>query len=71
MLDDVQKSMAAHSDSGRFRTLQAVVRLPLERAFQLMDESLDRLLAEETEADANVVVTVFVGPPSPDADPRK
>jgi DNA-binding transcriptional ArsR family regulator len=68
MLNDVQRSMAAHAESGRFRTLQAVLRLPLERAVAFMDESLDRLLEEETEADDNVVVTVFVGPPSPGSE---
>jgi DNA-binding transcriptional ArsR family regulator len=71
LLDDVQQSMSEHAESGRFRTLQAVVRLPLERAVELMDQSLDTLLGEETADDDNVVVTVFVGPPSPDADPRK
>ena len=65
LLNDVRRSMSTYAESGRFRTLQAVVRLPLDRAVALMDESLDRLLAEETESDDNVVVTVFVGPPSP------
>ena len=68
MLDDVQRSLATHAESGRFRTLQAVLRLPLDRAVAIMDESLDRLLAEETDDDDNVVVTVFVGPPSPGSD---
>lgn len=64
VLNDVQRSLAAYAASGRFRTLQAVVRLPLDRAVAVMDEALDRLLAEETQDDENVVVTVFVGPPS-------
>jgi DNA-binding transcriptional ArsR family regulator len=68
MLDDVRRSMSVYAGSGRFRTLQAVLRLPLDRAVALMDESLDRLLAEETEQDENVVVTVFVGPPSPGSE---
>ena len=68
VLDDVQRSLAAHAESGHFRTLQAVLRLPLDRAVAIMDESLDRLLAEETDVDDNVVVTVFVGPPSPGPD---
>ena len=71
LLDDVQRSMAQHAESGRFRTLQAVLRLPLDRAVALMDEALDKLLAEETEKDENVVVTVFIGPPSPGADGSK
>lgn len=64
MLDDVQRSMTEYAETGLFRTLQAVLRLPVERAVALMDEALDRLLAEETEDDDNIVVTVFVGPPS-------
>ena len=68
LLGDVQRSLETYAESGKFRTLQAVVRLPLDRAVQLMDESLDRLLSEETEKDEDVVVTVFVGPPSHGAD---
>ena len=64
MLDEVQRSFAKFADQGRFRGAQVTVRLPLEKARELLHEFNAQLDAAEDEAEDTLIFTTFFHPPS-------
>lgn len=64
MLDQVERGWAEFGSQGLFRSAQLTVRLPMERALELIVEFFDRARdAEEPDADP-IVLTALGHPPS-------
>ncbi len=64
LLDEVQREYAAYAPDGRFRSAQLTLRLSLERALELMLDSLKDARAREDENDETIVITMFAAPPA-------
>lgn len=64
-IEDVQRSLAAHGSSGRFRTVQVSLRIDSQRALDMLNECFDRMLADEADEGETMVVTAFIAPPAP------
>jgi DNA-binding transcriptional ArsR family regulator len=64
MIDQVQRAHALYSTKGEFRSAQGEVRLPLDRAREMMAEFLTRARdAADDDAD-QIVLTLFAHPPA-------
>ncbi|MFN2469313.1 MAG: ArsR/SmtB family transcription factor [Gaiellaceae bacterium] len=63
MLDQVERAWAAFGSQGRFRTAQVTVRLPVERAVELITELVERARDEEQPGAAPLVITAVAHPP--------
>jgi DNA-binding MarR family transcriptional regulator len=64
MLDEVQRAFAKFAEQGRFRGAQVTVRLPLEKARELLREFNASLDEAEDDAADTLVFTTFFHPPS-------
>ena len=64
LLEDVGRSLAEHGESGRFRTVQVAVRIDPARVFEVVNDSLGRLLDEEDQERETIIVTAFIAPPA-------
>jgi DNA-binding transcriptional ArsR family regulator len=64
MLDQVQRAHMLYSGAGVFRSAQLEVKLPMERALQLMSESLNTARDREDESADKIVLTMFAHPPA-------
>jgi DNA-binding transcriptional ArsR family regulator len=64
MLDQVQRAHTLYSGAGVFRSAQLEVKLPMERALQLMSESLNTARDREDESADKIVLTMFAHPPA-------
>ena len=65
MIDQVQRAHALYSAEGRFRGAQLELRLPLERALELMGAFLEAARHKEDEGAEQIVLTLFAHPPAP------
>jgi DNA-binding transcriptional ArsR family regulator len=64
MLDEVQRAFDKFADQGRFRGAQVTVRLPLEKARELLHEFNAKLDEAEDEAEDTLIFTTFFHPPT-------
>jgi DNA-binding transcriptional ArsR family regulator len=64
MIDQVQRAHGLYSADGTFRSAQLEVKLPLERARELMGEFLDKARDSEDDAAGKIVLTMFAHPPA-------
>jgi len=64
MLDEVQRAFTKFAEQGRFRGAQVTVRLPLEKARELLREFNLKLDEAEDESEDTLVFTTFFHPPS-------
>jgi DNA-binding transcriptional ArsR family regulator len=64
MLDEVQQAFTKFAERGRFRGAQVTVRLPLEKARELVREFNAKLDEAEDESAGTLVFTTFFHPPS-------
>jgi DNA-binding transcriptional ArsR family regulator len=64
MIDQVQRAHGLYSEKGRFRGAQLELRLPLERALDMMTAFLSAARDVEDEAADKIVLTMFAHPPA-------
>jgi DNA-binding transcriptional ArsR family regulator len=64
MIDQVQRAHALYSAAGVFRSAQLEVKLPMERALELMSEYLEAARKREDESADKIVLTMFAHPPA-------
>jgi DNA-binding transcriptional ArsR family regulator len=64
MLDEVQRACAKFGKQGRFRGAQVTVRLPLEKARELLSSFNESLDAAEDESAETFIFTTFFHPPT-------
>jgi hypothetical protein len=64
MIDQVQRAHARYAEAGTFRGAQLELKLPLERALELMSGFLDDAREVEDESADKIVLTVFAHPPA-------
>lgn len=64
MLDEVQRGFAKFGPQGRFRGSQVTVKLPLEKARELLGHFNERLEEEEDESAETFVFTTMFHPPT-------
>jgi DNA-binding transcriptional ArsR family regulator len=64
MIDQVQRAHALYAADGTFRSAQLEVKLPLERAKELMSAFLDEAHRGEEAAADKIVLTTFAHPPA-------
>ena len=64
MIDQVQRAHTLYSSKGLFRSAQLEVKLPIERALELMTAFLEGARENEDDGADKVVLTVFAHPPA-------
>jgi DNA-binding transcriptional ArsR family regulator len=64
MIDQVQRAHGLYSADGTFRSAQLEVKLPTERALELMSEFLDKARESEDDSAEKIVLTTFAHPPA-------
>ena len=64
MIDQVQRAHAHYSGEGRFRGAQLELRLPLERALEVMGAFMQAARDMEDEGAEQIVLTMFAHPPA-------
>jgi DNA-binding transcriptional ArsR family regulator len=64
MIDQVQRAHALYSSEGRFRGAQLELRLPLERALEMMSTFLEEARNAEDDGADQIVLTMFAHPPA-------
>ena len=64
MIDQVQRAHSLYSAEGTFRGAQLELKLSMERAIDLMTESLAKARGLEDEQADAVVLTMFAHPPA-------
>jgi DNA-binding transcriptional ArsR family regulator len=64
MIDQVQRAHAVYSGVGRFRGAQLELKLPLERALELMSAFMRAAADVEDESADSIVLTMFAHPPA-------
>jgi DNA-binding transcriptional ArsR family regulator len=64
MIDQVQRAHVLYSAEGVFRSAQLEVKLPIERALELMATFLEAARDLEEEQAGKVVLTMFAHPPA-------
>ena len=64
MIDQVQRAHSLYSPEGLFRSAQLEVKLPMERALELMTAFLEDARENEDDDADKVVLTVFAHPPA-------
>ncbi len=64
MIDQIQRAHALYSSEGRFRGAQLELRIPLERALELMTAFLQAARDVEDDQAEQVVLTMFAHPPA-------
>ena len=65
MIDQVQRAHALYSEKGEFRGAQLELRLPLERALEMMSAFMSAAQDVEDEAAGKIVLTMFAHAPAP------
>jgi DNA-binding transcriptional ArsR family regulator len=65
MIDQVQRAHTLYSTEGRFRGAQLELKLPLERALEIMGAFLEAARNMEDEGAEQIVLTLFAHPPAP------
>ena len=65
MIDQVQRAHALYSEKGEFRGAQLELRLPLERALEMMSAFMSAAQDVENEAAGKIVLTMFAHAPAP------
>jgi DNA-binding transcriptional ArsR family regulator len=63
ILEEVQRGLAAHGPTGKFRSAQLELRLDLDQALELMMELMSRARAAEDDSE-KIVITAFAHPPT-------
>ncbi len=64
MIDQVQRAHTVYSGEGRFRGAQLELKLPLERALELMSAFMRAAADVEDEGAGSIVLTMFAHPPA-------
>jgi DNA-binding transcriptional ArsR family regulator len=64
MIDQVQRAYPVYSPQGTFRTAQLELRLPLERAVEMMTAFLSAARDVEDPGAEKIVLTMFAHPPA-------
>ena len=64
MIDQVQRAHAVYSPQGTFRSAQLEIRLPLERAVEMMTAFLSAARDVEDSGADKIVLTMFAHPPA-------
>jgi DNA-binding transcriptional ArsR family regulator len=64
MLDEVQRGFSKFGQQGRFRGSQVTVKLPLDKARELLSHFNERLEEEEDESAETFVFTTVFHPPT-------
>jgi DNA-binding transcriptional ArsR family regulator len=64
MIDQVQRAHALYSGEGRFRGAQLELRLPLERALEIMGAFMEAARDKEEKGAEQIVLTMFAHPPA-------
>jgi DNA-binding transcriptional ArsR family regulator len=64
MIDQVQRAHGLYAAGGTFRSAQLEVKLPMERALDLMAKFLQEARESEDETAAKIVLTTFAHPPA-------
>jgi DNA-binding transcriptional ArsR family regulator len=64
MIDQVQRAHTVYSPQGTFRSAQLELRLPMERAVELMTTFLTAARDVEDERADKIVMTMFAHPPA-------
>jgi DNA-binding transcriptional ArsR family regulator len=64
MIDAVQRAHAVHGGTEEFRGAQTRVRLPIDRALELMTAFLEEARAAEEDGTPKIVMTLFAHPPA-------
>jgi DNA-binding transcriptional ArsR family regulator len=64
MIDQVQRAYPVYSTQGTFRTAQLELRLPLERAVEMMTAFLSAARDVEDPGAEKIVLTMFAHPPA-------
>ena len=64
MIDQVQRAHTRYAEAGTFRGAQLELKLPMERALELMTGFLDDAREVEDESAGKIVLTVFAHPPA-------
>jgi DNA-binding transcriptional ArsR family regulator len=64
ILEEVQRGLATHGPSGKFRSAQLELRLDLDQALELIMELMGRAREVESRDAGKVVITAFAHPPT-------
>ena len=64
MIDQVQRAHTVYSPQGTFRSAQLELRLPMDRAVELMTTFLTAARDVEEEQADKIVLTMFAHPPA-------
>jgi len=64
ILEEVQRAFADFAPTGRFRSAQTTIRIPLDRAAEWIGECLQRADEYEDPKADQIVVTLFAAPPT-------
>lgn len=64
ILDEVQRGLATHGPSGRFRSAQLELRIDLDQALELIMELMGRAREAENRDADTVLITAFAHPPT-------
>jgi DNA-binding transcriptional ArsR family regulator len=64
MIDVVQRAHAVYGGTEEFRGAQSRVRLPIDRALELMTAFLEEARAAEQDGTPKIVMTLFAHPPA-------
>jgi DNA-binding transcriptional ArsR family regulator len=64
ILEEVQRGLAAHGPSGKFRSAQLELRLDLDQALELIMELMARAREVESRDAEKIVITAFAHPPT-------
>jgi DNA-binding transcriptional ArsR family regulator len=64
MIDTVQRAHAVYGGTEEFRGAQTRVRLPIDRALELMTAFLEEARAAEQDGTPKIVMTLFAHPPA-------
>jgi DNA-binding transcriptional ArsR family regulator len=64
ILEEVQRAFADFAPSGRFRSAQTTIRIPLDRAAEFITECLQRADEYEDSKADQIVLTLFAAPPT-------
>ncbi len=64
ILEEVQRGLAAHGATGKFRSAQLELRLDLGQALELIMELMSRAREAEDDAAGQIVISAFAHPPT-------
>jgi DNA-binding transcriptional ArsR family regulator len=64
MIDEVQRAQALYGGTEEFRGAQTRVKLPVDRALEMMTSLLEEARAAEQDGTDKIVLTMFAHPPA-------